>query len=93
MTNEVGILVDVRLNQISKKTGLSKTAFAQELNEAGFEYRHDRHLGNPKENRNPSRPGLKSVRENYRRHLRSGASSAYGGLIELAATSRIALLE
>lgn len=44
-------VVDVRLNPISRKRGLSKTALSAALNEAGVEYLHLRALGNPKDNR------------------------------------------
>lgn len=44
-------VVDVRLNPISRKRGLSKTALAASLAAAGVEYVHLRALGNPKDNR------------------------------------------
>ena len=89
---DVSVLVDVRLNPISRKKGFSKTALASALAEAGIEYRHERELGNPKENRDPFRQGLKSARDHYLGHLRNGASGALGDLIQLARTRRIALL-
>lgn len=48
---EVDVLVDVRLNAISRKAGYSKRALAAALEEAGIRYIHDPRLGNPKENR------------------------------------------
>lgn len=47
----VSRLVDVRLNPISRKPGLSKTALSRALAEAGIDYEHRRELGNPKANR------------------------------------------
>ncbi|MEU8268271.1 DUF488 domain-containing protein [Sphaerisporangium sp. NPDC049002] len=47
----VALLVDVRLNAISRKRGFSKTALAKALAEAGIVYEHMRELGNPKWNR------------------------------------------
>ncbi|KZM78367.1 DUF488 family protein [Cellulosimicrobium sp. I38E] len=44
-------VVDVRLNPISRKRGLSKTALSSALAAAGVEYVHLRALGNPKDNR------------------------------------------
>lgn len=44
-------LVDVRLNAISRKRGLSKTALSQALRTAGINYLHFRSLGNPRDNR------------------------------------------
>ncbi len=48
---EVDVLVDVRLNAISRKAGYSKRALAAALEDAGIRYIHDPRLGNPKENR------------------------------------------
>ena len=90
--HEVSVLVDVRMNPISRKKGFSKTALTDALAEAGIDYRHERELGNPKENRDPFRRGLKSARDSYLRHLRHGASDAFDNLIQLARTRRIALL-
>ena len=90
--NDVEVLVDVRLNPISRKKGFSKTALAQALAEAGIEYRHEGVLGNPKENRDPFRKGYRSARERYMRHLRHTASAVYDELIHLARNARIALL-
>ena len=90
--NDVSTLVDVRLNPISRKKGFSKTALATALNEAGIEYRHERQLGNPKENRDPFRQGLMSAREEYQNHLMNGSSAVYHQIIDLAFTTRIALL-
>ncbi|MEU8381875.1 DUF488 domain-containing protein [Streptosporangium sp. NPDC048865] len=47
----VTLLVDVRLNPISRKRGFSKTALANALADAGVAYEHMRELGNPKWNR------------------------------------------
>lgn len=90
--HEVRVLVDVRMNAISRKRGFSKTALTDALAEAGIDYRHERELGNPKENRDPFRQGLKSARDSYLRHLRNGASDAFENLVQLARTTRIALL-
>ena len=90
--NGVLILVDVRLNPVSRKKGFSKNALASALGEAGIEYRHERELGNPKDNRDPFRRGLESARQRYLRHLHNGASSVYERLLDLASSSRIALL-
>lgn len=50
-TDGVKVLVDVRLNAISRKAGYSKRALAAALEAAGIRYLHDPRLGNPKENR------------------------------------------
>ncbi len=90
--NGVVTLVDVRLNPISRKKGFSKKALAAALSDAGIEYRHERDLGNPKENRDPFRRGLASARQRYRHHLQNDAHSVFERLVDLARTSRIALL-
>jgi len=47
----VTVVVDVRLNAISRRKGFSKRALAQRLADAGIAYVHLRALGNPRENR------------------------------------------
>ncbi|MEV6982842.1 DUF488 domain-containing protein [Sphaerisporangium sp. NPDC051017] len=47
----VTMLIDVRLNPISRKRGFSKTALSTALADAGIVYEHMRELGNPKWNR------------------------------------------
>ena len=49
--SSVTLLVDVRLNPISRKRGFSKTALSGALADAGIAYDHMRSLGNPKWNR------------------------------------------
>jgi uncharacterized protein (DUF488 family) len=91
-SEKVDLLVDVRLNAISRKRGFSKTALASALGEAGIEYRHERVLGNPKPNRDPFRRGDESARQRYEDHLRDHAGAVCDELVELAASVRIALL-
>jgi len=90
--HDVHVLVDVRLNAISRKKGFSKSALAKALETAGIDYRHERELGNPKENREPFRRGLRSARLRYLRHLGNGAGPVYDEIVSLARTSRVALL-
>ena len=90
--NDVDVLVDVRLNAISRKRGFSKTALSNALTDAGIEYRHERQLGNPKENREPFRQGLASARSRYLTQLSNGAKGIYDEVVALASTSRVALL-
>ena len=90
--NDVDVLVDVRLNPISRKRGLSKKALSEALGDAGIGYHHERDLGNPKDNRDPFRQGLESARRRYEHHLENGASAAYERLLDLACVSRVALL-
>ena len=90
--NGVDMVVDVRLNPVSRKRGFSKAALAGALAEAGIGYRHERGLGNPRWNRDPFRRGLKSAQERYRHHLQNGSSPVYRDVIDLAQDARIALL-
>lgn len=88
----VAVLVDVRLNPISRKKGFSKKALASALIDAGIEYRHERDLGNPKDNREPFRRGLRSARDRYINHILNGTAAVYTDIIKLALSTRIALL-
>ncbi len=47
----VTVVVDIRLNPISRRQGFSKRALAARLDESGIEYRHMPALGNPRDNR------------------------------------------
>lgn len=47
----VALVVDVRLNAVSRKRGFSKNTLAAALAEQEVSYRNERALGNPKENR------------------------------------------
>jgi uncharacterized protein (DUF488 family) len=48
---EISVVVDIRLNPISRKKGLSKTALSQRLLQEGIQYEHLSSLGNPRDNR------------------------------------------
>ena len=63
---EVNVLVDVRLNPISRKPGLSKQRLAEALASDGIRYVHHRELGNPKDNRAGFREGEQASRERFR---------------------------
>lgn len=55
--HDVSVLVDVRLNAVSRKPGFSRGRLSQALAESGIAYRHARALGNPPGNREPFRRG------------------------------------
>ena len=91
--HRVDVLVDVRLNPISRKKGFSKTALASALAEVGIEYVHRPQLGNPKENREGfSGHGLATARRRYLAHLNNGSRPIYEEVIEQSRSRRIALL-
>lgn len=94
---KIDVLVDVRLNAISRKKGFSKTALSSALAEAGIRYEHLPVLGNPKDNRAgfwaPGTSAAMSAHEKYRELLLAdSAHDAIHYLAQLAATEHVALL-
>ena len=95
-TADVELVVDVRLNPISRKSGLSKSALASALNGAGIEYQSVRALGNPKSNRQGFSSKKRSEREQakarYLKHLTETAWDAYKSVEQIILARRTALL-
>lgn len=89
---QVVVLVDVRMNAVSRKPGFSKQALRRELDQAGIEYVHDPLLGNPRDNREGFRRGDPEARERYRDHMNSDGLMSLRRLAEQAAETRVALL-
>jgi uncharacterized protein (DUF488 family) len=91
---KIDVLVDLRLNAVSRRPGFSKSALGRALDGAGIEYVHLRALGNPKENR-PAFAG-KNVdrgRARYRNLLSEpGPAEALEQLRDLAACKHVALM-
>jgi uncharacterized protein (DUF488 family) len=84
----VRLVVDVRLNAISRKTGFSKRALSAELAEAGIGYRHFPELGNPRWNRDgfAGPPGeVSAARARFSRLIGGGTASAR--IAEIAAAA------
>ena len=73
--HDVSLLIDVRLNAISRRAGFSKRVLGTALNNAGIEYRHAPELGNPKENRAPLRNGDPGATARFRQHLAANDSA------------------
>lgn len=74
----VSLVVDVRLNAISRKRGFSKKALSAALADAGIDYLHRPALGNQRDNRagyaeTVSSEAL-SARQNFREALESTAA-------------------
>jgi uncharacterized protein (DUF488 family) len=91
--HRVTVLLDVRLNAVSRKPGFSKQRLRTALEEAGIEYRHARALGNPKDNREPFHTGdtARGVRT-FRALLSSDeAGLELGYLAELLVSERVAV--
>lgn len=94
---KIDVLVDVRLNAISRKKGFSKTALSSALEEAGIRYEHLPALGNPKDNRDgfwsPGTNAAEQAHERYRELLRATpAHTALRHLAKLATSEHVALL-
>ncbi len=90
----VQIVVDVRLNAISRKPGFSKTRLREALARVGIDYVHLRALGNPKENRQPFHTGrIGEGRRAFREVLRTpAAEAALRDLAQLASEHTVAVL-
>jgi len=89
----VTLLVDVRLNAVSRKAGWSKKSLQAALETAGIEYRHEPALGNPPENRDSFRHGDgEDGRRRMREILTNGSGSALMQLVEDARGRRVAVL-
>lgn len=85
-SNGVRVLVDIRLNAISRKAGYSKRSLAAALEAAGIRYLHDPRLGNPKDNgaghADTASDDTIAARERFERLLDGGAGA--GAIRDLA---------
>ena len=88
----ITVLVDVRLNAVSRKPGLSKNRLASRLHEVGIRYEHAPTLGNPRDNRDGYRSGDPAARRRYDEILSNGSSSEVDRVIALACRESVALL-
>ena len=89
----VKLLVDVRLNPISRKPGLSKKGLGAALNEAGIEYEHIKALGTPLDIRGLFRANqLDDARAQYRDYLVGEQPEALAELGAEVGEQRTALL-
>jgi len=84
------LLVDVRLNPISRKPGFSKKQLTAALAEVGIEYLHERALGNPQDNRDAFARGDPAARERMRQIVRR--SDALERLVDRARHERVAVM-
>jgi uncharacterized protein (DUF488 family) len=91
--NDVTVLLDVRLNPISRKPGFSKRRLEAALTDAGIAYRHARALGNPKYNREPFHTGnARQGARVFRTVLATDdAGLELGRLAELLGSERVAV--
>lgn len=91
--SQVDVLVDVRLNAVSRKPGLSKRKLAERLEAVGIEYVHEPLLGNPADNRDGFRNGhLEQAKRRYAARLQNGSREALLQLLDRARTANVAML-
>lgn len=91
--SKVDVVVDVRLNAMSRKAGFSKRGLSEALERAGIEYIHEPKLGNPADNRDSFRIGDGSVgRRRIEQMLANGSGEALARVADLARSRRLALL-
>lgn len=93
----VATVVDVRLNPISRKRGLSKTALRERLVSEGIGYEHLPALGNPRDNREGfgeiSGSQARAARDKFDEILATDAAqSAMECVLALGETGTVALL-
>lgn len=92
----VSVIVDVRLNPVSRKRGFSKRALAAALAEVSVEYVHLPELGNPKDNRAGfagDEAELAAARDRFAAGLTGeSALAALEHLTRLATSQRVSLL-
>lgn len=90
---KVTLLVDVRLNAVSRKVGWSKKSLQAALEAAGIEYHHEPAFGNPPENRDSFRRGDgEDGRRRMREILTNGSGPALMQLVADARDRRVAVL-
>jgi uncharacterized protein (DUF488 family) len=90
----VSVVVDVRLNPISRKPGLSKRRLADALSEVGIAYRHLKALGNPRTNRSPFHEGrVAEGCEEFRKLLAAPeAQAALQQVVDASRNATVAVL-
>jgi uncharacterized protein (DUF488 family) len=91
--SRVTLVIDVRLNPISRKPGWSKKSLEAALAKMGIDYKHEKALGNPPENRDSFRRGDgEEGRRRMREMLSNGSSEALQRLVDQASDHRVAVL-
>jgi uncharacterized protein (DUF488 family) len=89
---DVEVLIDVRLNAMSRKPGFSRRRLAEAVATAGIEYVHEPGLGNPKDNRPGFAKGDPDSVLRYVARLDDEAADAYADLLHLVRERAVALL-
>lgn len=90
--HRIQVVIDVRLNPVSRKKGFSKRSLTDALNAANIDYLHEPDLGNPRDNRTAFRSGYQFARQIYRDHLENGAAVVLAKVAARAHIDQVALL-
>lgn len=91
--SKVDVVIDVRLNAMSRKAGFSKRGLSEALESVGIDYIHEPQLGNPPDNRDSFRTGDGSAgRRRIEKMLSNGSGEALNRVVDLARTRRVAIL-
>ena len=88
----IELVVDVRLNALSRKRGFSRRALSAALDAAGIGYRHEPTLGNPRDNRDGFRAGDAAAMEVMQARLATVGAEAMARLERDAREHRVAVL-
>jgi uncharacterized protein (DUF488 family) len=92
-SSKVAVVIDVRLNPVSRKPGFSRKSLGAALERVGIAYEHAPDLGNPPDNRDSFRRGDgEQGRRRMREMLENGSKGAVERLVERARVDRIAVL-
>lgn len=97
LTQGVSVVVDVRLNALSRKPGFSKNGLRAALAQAGVDYLHFPVLGNPRDNRDGfALPGSRAGDDARNRYgaliSTTDALSAIAEISALASTSVVGVM-
>ena len=90
----IEVLADVRELPLSRKKGLSKNALAENLRQAGIEYRHFKHLGDPKPGRDAAKSGnFEKFEQIFNAHIVTDeAQLALNELLQIAGNKKTCML-
>jgi uncharacterized protein (DUF488 family) len=92
VAGRIELVVDVRLNAISRKPGFSRRALSGALQGAGIAYRHEPTLGNPPDNRDGFHRGEAAAVAMMRTRVATVGAEAVARLAEDARHHRVAVL-
>ncbi|MDQ1422736.1 MAG: hypothetical protein QOD72_234 [Acidimicrobiaceae bacterium] len=92
VSRRIALVVDVRLNAVSRKPGFSRRALAAALEGAGIGYRHEPTLGNPRDNRDGFGAGDPAALAVMRARVATVGAEAMGRLAAESRRRRVAVL-